>query len=89
MDEFIGLGLGWVVKACFIEFKRPLVLGDTIVVRTWIDAIGNSDVKVRFEILRKSSGKLASDGHFEYTMVNLATGRSENIPQSIIDKYSI
>lgn len=60
MDEFIALGLGWVVKSCFVEFKRPLVLGDAIVVRTWIDAIGNSDVKVRFEILKKSSRQVES-----------------------------
>ena len=89
MDEFIVLGLGWVVKSCFIEFKRPLILGDTIKVRTGIEEIGGSSAKVRFEILKKDSGKLASDGYFEYTMVNLKTGRAEKIPQSVIDKYSV
>jgi acyl-CoA thioester hydrolase/thioesterase-3 len=89
MDEFIAMGLGWVVKSCFIEFKRPLVLGDAIVVRTRIEEIDGSNVKVRFEIIKKDSGKLSSDGYFEYSMVNLATGRGEKIPKSVIDKYSI
>lgn len=89
MEEFLRMGLGWVVKSCSIEFKRPLELGDTIVVRTWIDEIGNSNAKVGFEILKKESGKLASDGYFEYTMVNLATGRAEKVPQNIIDRYSV
>ena len=89
MDEFIAMGLGWVVKTCFIEFKRPLVLGDTITVRTGVEEMGVSSVKVRFEILKKESGKLASDGYFEYTMVNLRTGRAEKIPQSVIDRYSV
>lgn len=89
MDEFIAMGLGWVVKTCFIEFKRPLVLGDTITVRTGIEEMGVSSVKVRFEIFRKESGKLASDGYFEYTMVNLNSGRSEVIPAHIIEKYSV
>ena len=69
MDEFLGMGLTWVVKTSFIEFKRPLTLGDTIIVRTWIDEIGETSAKVRFEILKKENGKLASDGYFNYSMV--------------------
>ena len=34
-------------------------------------------------------GKLASDGYFEYSMVNLKTGRAEKIPQHVIEKYSV
>ena len=89
MEEFIAMGLGWVVRTCFIEFKRPLVLGDTIIVRTWIEKVGGSEVTVRFEIINKETNKLASDGYFEYSMIRLVTGRAENIPQSIIEKYSI
>ena len=89
MDEFISLGLGWVVKACLIEFKRPVVLGNTILVRTWIEKIESARVTVRFEIIKKDSHKLASDGYFEYSMINLKTGRAEKIPQNIIRKYSI
>jgi acyl-CoA thioesterase FadM len=37
----------------------------------------------------KKSGKLASDGHFDYTMVNLKTGRAEKIPEWIVARYSI
>lgn len=89
MEEFIAMGLGWVVKTCFIEYKRPIVLGDTVTVRTWIDEIGTTDVKVRFEIYRKPTGKLSSEGYCEYTMVSLATGKAEAIPQHVIDKYSV
>jgi acyl-CoA thioester hydrolase/thioesterase-3 len=89
MEEFIAMGFGWVVKTCFIEYKRPLVLGDTLLVRTWIDEVGASTVKVRFEILKKDSKKLASDGYCEYSIVSLSSGRAEKIPQIVIEKYSI
>lgn len=89
MDEFLAMGLGWVVKGCSIQFKRPLVLGDTVVVRAWIEEIGIADAKVGFQILKKESGKLAADGYVEYSMINLSTGRAEKIPQHIIEKYSI
>ena len=89
MDEFLRMGLTWVVKSCLIEFKRPLMLGDTIIVRTWIDEIGATSAKVRFEILKKENGKLASDGYFDYSMVSVKAGRAEKIPRHIIEKYSI
>lgn len=89
MDEFVGRGLSWVVKSCCIEFKRPLVLGDVIVVRTWIQEIGNTSAKVGFEIRRKESGKLTSSGMFEYSMVRIATGRAETIPADVIERYSV
>lgn len=89
MELFIERGLGWVVNTCFIEFKRPLFLGETIRVRTHIEDVGTTHAKVAFEILKKSTGKLSADGYFDYTLINLSTGRSERLPQDVIDKYSI
>ena len=89
MEEFVAQGLGWVVKSCYIEFKRPLLLGDTIIVRTAIASLDKTDAKVKFEIIRKSTKKLVSEGYFEYSLVNLSTGRATEIPEEVIEKYSI
>ncbi|HWP82585.1 MAG TPA: thioesterase family protein [Bacteroidota bacterium] len=89
MEEFIKHGFGWVVKTAHVEFKRPLGLGDTFIVRTWIQEIHLDGVKVHFEILRKDNGKMSCDGYFHYTMVSLKTGRAEKIPDWIKEKYSI
>jgi thioesterase-3 len=72
-----------------VEFKRPLNLGEVILVRTWIDDMRKSDVTVHFEIVRKSSGKLACDGQFGYTLINRETGRAAVIPYWIARKYAI
>ena len=89
MEEFVKLGFGWVVKVAHVEFKRPLNLGDTIVVTTWIEEMFKDGVKVQFEIARKASGKLCSNGYFDYTMVNLGTGRAESLPETIQEKYAV
>ncbi len=89
MEEFVAQGLGWVVSSCSIQFKRSLFLGETIIVRTWIAEVGNTNAKVGFEIIKKETGKLSSDGFFDYTLVNLKTGRAEIIPQFVIEKYSV
>jgi acyl-CoA thioester hydrolase/thioesterase-3 len=66
-------------------------LGDRFIVRTWVEDMFRTGVKVEFEIYRqdKERLKIACDGWFEYTMVNLKTGRAEVIPDWIAAKYSI
>jgi acyl-CoA thioester hydrolase/thioesterase-3 len=89
MEEFIRLGYGWFVRTAHLDYKRPLGLGERFVVRTWVAEVFKDGVKVQFEILKQKTGKLACDGHFDYTMVNLKTARAETIPDWIVAKYSI
>ena len=89
MEEFLQLGFGWVVKVAHLVFKRPLNLGETMIVTTWIEEMYDNGVKVQFTIAKKENGKLCCDGYFDYTMVNLATGRAAVIPETIREKYSV
>ena len=89
MEEFLKAGFGWVVKIAHLEYKRPMGLGDLMVVRTWVEEIYKDGVKVRFEIEKKPTAKMCCSGWFDYTMVNLKTGRAETIPAWIVEKYSI
>lgn len=89
MEEFMKLGLGWYTRVSHIEYKRPLFLGEHFVVRTWVEEMGGEDVRVEFEIRKRPSGKISAEGHCVYTLVNLATGRAEAIPDWIAAKYAI
>lgn len=89
MEEFIRHGFGWFVRTSHIDYKRPLLLGDSFTVRTWIDDLSRDSVRVQFQITRHATKKLAADGYCTYTMVNLATGRAEIIPPWIAQKYAI
>ncbi|HWL54436.1 MAG TPA: acyl-CoA thioesterase [Chthoniobacteraceae bacterium] len=89
MEAFIEAGFGWVVKTAHLNFKRPLGLGETARVTTWVDELIPKGVQVRFEIHKASNGKLSCDGYFDYTMIRLDTGRAETVPGWIIEKYAI
>lgn len=89
MEEFLQQGYGWVVRSAYVDYKRPLGLGDYFTVRTWIDQMRRDGVRVCFEILRKANGKLCCDGYFDYTMVNVETGRAETIPDWIVERYNV
>jgi acyl-CoA thioester hydrolase len=88
MEEFIKRGWVWYVKTCHIEFKRALTLNDRVLVRTWLESVEGSDVKVGFEIFKKDPMKISADGYFLNTMVNTTTGRPEDVPGWVIQQYS-
>jgi len=89
MEEFLKAGFGWVVRTAHVEYKRPLSMGDRMGITTWVETMHEDGVTVRFEIRKKSNGKLACDGCFHYTMIDIQTGRAAGIPEWIVRKYAV
>jgi len=88
IDEFLKHGWNWYVKSCQIEFKRSLGIGDTVLVRTWLDSFEKCDALVRFQIFRKATMKVAAEGSLLNTMVDVNTGRPVTIPDWVIARYT-
>ncbi len=89
MEEFVEKGFNWVSSAAHIDWKRPLKLGDTAIVKTQMDSVNGAQCKVNFWIENKATNKLVSDGYFIYTMVSVKSGRPVRITDEIIERYSI
>ena len=89
MDAFIARGLSWVVRASYIEHKRPLHLGDVATVETRVEEIEGRSVKVAFLITKEADGKAVARGWLDYVLISLASGRPQTIPDDIIAVYSI
>lgn len=89
MAEFQKHGYGWVMAGTQMKFRRPLVLGDRMVVRTWIEEFNAIGLRVGFEIDRATDRKRCCDGWFDYVMVSVETARAVRIPDWIRQKYSI
>lgn len=89
MKEFHDLGYNWVVSATYIEYKRSLLLGDKILVRTQVDGVNGAQSKVKFWIVKKENEKVAAEGYLLYTMISLKSGRPVRIPEDIIKRYSV
>jgi acyl-CoA thioester hydrolase/thioesterase-3 len=89
MEEFLEKGYNWVSSAAQIDWKRPLKLGDTAIVKTQMDSVDGAQCKVNFWIENKVTNKLVAEGHFIYTMVSVKSGRSVRITDEIIERYSI
>ena len=89
MSDYLKKGLGWVVNSCTVHFKRALKLGDVMLVRTQLIDAKPMSVRVNFSILNKATMKICCDGHFDYTMVDMATGKALAIPDWVMERYTI
>lgn len=89
MQDFIDRGLSWVVRASYIEHKRPLRMEDSARILTRVEEMRDRGVKVSFEIHKCADDKLVAKGWFDYVMVRLETGRPQTIPDDIVERYSI
>ncbi len=89
MEEFFKLGYSWATKSTYIEFHKPVILGETVIVRTWVEEIKKKSVKVRFQILKKKTEEISAEGYAAYVLIDAISGKPEVIPKEIIKKYSI
>lgn len=88
-EKFTEQGFGWVVSKVTINFKRALKMGDKMLVRTGILEMNEKGSSVQFQILNKTTGKVSTDGIFDYVMIDLTTQRACKVNEEMIKAYSI
>ncbi|WP_221032879.1 acyl-CoA thioesterase [Actomonas aquatica] len=89
MTEFAARGLGWYMVSTTVNYKRPLGLGDRMVVRCQITDFSRAGCRLKFEIDRLPDRKRSCDGTCDYALIDLKTNRAVAIPADVREKYSI
>lgn len=89
MEDFLRSGYGWVVRTAYVDFKRPMILGDLVKVRTGILTINEKGCRVQFEMETVRTGKIAADGWFDYAMIDIKTGKGCKVSDEMIRAYAI
>lgn len=89
MADFASRGLGWYMTASTVHYKRPLGLGDRMVVRCWIERFTSAGCRVAFEIDRLPQRKRSCDGFCDYALIDLNTNRAVPLPDDVRQRYSI
>lgn len=89
MHEFLKHNLGWVLVSTEMHFKRPLTLGDSFDVETHLKEFEKKIALVHFDIKHATTGKSCCSGWAKYTMVSLDTGKPVEIPDWVMERYSL
>lgn len=88
MEQFLNDGYGWLVRSVFVDYKRPLILGDYFIVTTGLESIDEKVCRVKFNIKNKATGKICCDGWFDFVMVSLTDNKATKIPEHVITHYT-
>ena len=83
------LGQGWIVRSHQITYRRPALLGDEIVIRTWVEDFEKVSSIRQYRILRARDESLLASAHTNWVFVDLATLKMAAIPQEIQTAFGV
>jgi thioesterase-3 len=89
IEEFFKRGYTWATKSISIEYHKPAFMGETLVIRTWIDEIYKRSVRVRFQIIKKDREELAAEGESVYVLINVETGKPAIFTSDMMENFSV
>ena len=89
VEKYEMLGCGWVVRTHFIEYLVPALLGDTIVVRTWVADMKKVTSLRKFLIVKAGSGDVLARAETNWAFVDYRTGSPKRIPPEVSQAFEI
>jgi acyl-CoA thioester hydrolase len=83
------LGSVFVVRAHAIEYRRPAMEGEEIIIRTWVASFRRASSLRRYEMIRASDEKSLATAHTEWAFVDLATRLPTRIHPTVIEAFEL
>ena len=86
-QRYLELGMGWVARSHTIEYLRPAVAGDQIIVETHVADMKKVTSRRVYRIVRRDDRELLARAETTWAFVNYATGKPTRIPAEIAQAY--
>jgi acyl-CoA thioester hydrolase len=85
------LGAGWVVRTHHIEYRLPALLGDEVLLRTWVADMKKVTSLRRYRILRVKDTHEATlaVAETDWAFVNYTTGLPKRIPPEVAGAFEV
>lgn len=79
----------WVVTRHEIDYKRPALLGDKIIARTWVGAAVRRAFDRHTQILRASDQKILAQARTVWCPIDRRTGRPTDVRDEVRQRFSV
>ena len=90
LEQCLALRRGMAAHRTQIDYLRAALLGDRVLVGTWIvSADTKLRVERRFQIRRATDGETLSRARIDYVCINLDSGRAVRMPESFRNAYIV
>lgn len=87
IERMLKDGQGWVVRRHEIDYLLPVLPGETVTMRTWVETAERASSLRRYEIFRKSDGKKACEGCTTWVWIDYKKGRPTRIPEAVVTDF--
>ncbi len=88
-EAYERLGSGWVVRSHKIEYRRPALPGDRVVVRTWVATMDAATSLRRYRMERAGDGTLLATAETLWAYIDFATGRPMRVPPDVARAFVV
>ena len=88
-ERYRQLGMGWVARSHRIEYLRPAVAGDQIIVETHVAEMKKVTSTRVYRIVRRDDRELLARAETNWAFVSFATGKPTRIPAEIAGAFPI
>ena len=89
MARYLQAGSSWYVKSHFIDYLRPALLGDEILIVTWVSGMNNRSSPRQTLILRESDRQILARAETQWIFVSLKNGRPLAIPDAVRTAFPV
>ena len=89
IEAYRELGQGWVVRSHSIEYLVSALLGDRIVVRTWVANLKKVTSLRRYEFIRVSDAAVLARSASDWAFIDYASGTPKRIPPEVSVAFEI
>ncbi len=88
IERLLVFGEGWVVRRHEIDYLLPVLPGDAVRLRTWVETAEKASSERRYEVVRLSDGRTACRGLTVWVWINYKTGRPVRIPSEVVKAFA-
>ena len=89
MARYLECGSSWYVKSHFIDYLRPALLGEEIIIATWVSGMFERNSPRQTLFLRASDRQILARAETQWIFVSLRNGRPVAIPDDLRCAFDI
>ena len=78
------LGLYWLIRQTDITYLRPLMFGDSVCVKTWVENFRRVRSRRAYELTNTSTGELVATAHTDWVLLDTANEQLATIPEEMV-----
>ena len=86
-ERYAQLGVGWVARSHYIEYLRPAMAGDEVIVQTHVADMKKVTSRRVYQIIRRADGERLAKAETHWAFVDYTTGKPTRIPPVVAEAY--